>query len=114
MKALGVVCVVMLLTCLAQFAHADGTSITYPPTDGGTVNLPATANRRAIGIFNPFDVAICILPTGSTVCWPVLPGAPIYLDVSDAHKFKVSLCSGVAAVSCLPSGDAGVVTLEVQ
>jgi hypothetical protein len=105
---------VALASLLALRALADGTAITYPPTDGGTSNLPATANRKALAIFNPFDVAICILPTNASVCWPVAPGAPLYLDVSDAHKYRVSLCSGAAPVSCLPSGDAGVVTLEVQ
>lgn len=114
MKALLVVAMLLIITSLASLARADGTAITYPPTDGGTANLPATANRKALAIFNPFDVAICILPTNASVCWPVAPGAPLYLDVSDAHKYKVSLCSGAAPVSCLPSGDAGVVTLEVQ
>lgn len=114
MKALASIVVVLLLVLGAALARADGTAVTYPPTDGGTATLPTTANRRALAIFNPFDVAICVLPTGATVCWPVAPGAPLYLDVSDAHKYKVSLCSGAAPVSCLPSGDAGVVTLEVQ
>jgi hypothetical protein len=114
MKALLAVVVLLTIVALASLAHADGTSVVYPPSDGGTVNLPATANRKALAIFNPFDVAICVLPTGSTICWPVAPGAPLYLDVSDSHKYRVSLCSGAATVSCLPSADAGVVTLEVQ
>lgn len=95
-------------------AYADTTSITYPPADGGVATLPRTSTRKAIGIQNTYDVAICVRPVSSSVCWPVLPGAPLYLDAADNHAFTVRLCSGATAASCLPGGDAGVVTLEVQ
>jgi hypothetical protein len=100
---------------IAVGAFADSTTITYPPTDGGVATLPRTANRKALGILNTYDVAICVAPASSpAVCWPVAPGSPLYLDASDSHAFTVRLCSGASTVTCLPSGDAGVVTLEVH
>ena len=100
---------------VAVGAFADTTAVTYPPTDGGVATLPRSANRKALGILNTYSVAMCVAPVSTpSVCWPVLPGTSLFIDVSDAHPFTVRLCSGAEAVTCLPSGDAGVVTLEVQ
>jgi len=110
------VCVLFALTLLVGLAAtADTTAITYPPSDGGVAALPKSAARKAIGILNPYDVAVCVAPVSTpSVCWPIIPGGTLYLDVSDAHGLTVRRCSGATAATCLPSGDAGVVTFEVQ
>jgi len=109
------VAVALLVSMVGLSAFADTTAVTYPPTDGGVATLPRAANRKALGILNTYAVAMCVAPVSTpSVCWPVLPGTSLFIDASDTHPFTVRLCSGADAVTCLPSGDAGVVTLEVQ
>lgn len=102
----------VLMLTLALPALADKTSVTYAPGDGGTVALPTTANRKAMSLVNGYDVAICVSPSNSSVCYPVLPGGTLNVDVLDNQRYSVRLCSGATVADCLPDG--GVVTLEVQ
>lgn len=110
-RSLVAVVLASALLC-AGAAMADKTSVTYAPGDGGTVALPTTANRKAMSLVNGYDVAICVSPSNSSVCYPVLPGGTLNVDVLDNQRYSVRLCGGSTVADCLPDG--GIVTLEVQ
>lgn len=101
---------------LAALAMADRTSTVYAPTDGGSVSLPVLTSRRVVELFNSEPVAVCVVAgataTPSAPCRPLLPGASMSLDVSDAHGFSMRRCSGATVASCLPDG--GVTITELQ